>query len=167
MNDSQKEETTNQAPEAFFPVSLRKLIILSFLSFGVYHIHWFYKNWLTIEHKTGKKGQAACGALFAPFCSYGVFREIAKQAKPYGLNLTPPPSVLAFVYFVLWAAAKFDLPVTLLVLLNFLPLVAAQVVVNRINHEAFPNLDPNDNITMQNVVFILSVFAVVMLLALA
>ena len=47
---SAAEEIADSAP-MYFPVSLTKLVVISFWTFGLYEIYWFYKNWSLINQR--------------------------------------------------------------------------------------------------------------------
>ncbi len=66
--DSESDQTNNQTMStlenneplqknstAFFPVSEGKLITLYILSFGLYGVYWFYKNWKLQQKSMDKK----------------------------------------------------------------------------------------------------------------
>ena len=39
----------------FFATSQAKLAIMSIATLGIYDIWWFYKNWLAVRARTGRK----------------------------------------------------------------------------------------------------------------
>ena len=54
-NQTTEEELSPGNTVEFFPVSEGKLITLYILSFGLYGIYWFYKNWKLQQKKIDKK----------------------------------------------------------------------------------------------------------------
>ena len=46
------DDQSNKRPEArYFPVSPAKFVVLSLLTFGIYGIYWFYKNWRYVRER--------------------------------------------------------------------------------------------------------------------
>ncbi|QNP47506.1 hypothetical protein [Diaphorobacter aerolatus] len=74
----------NQPP--FFPVSLRKLAVLSICTMGLYHLYWFHAHWRHVRVWNGgcDFSPARRTLLFLFFC-YPLFRRVRTlEAKTDG-----------------------------------------------------------------------------------
>ena len=66
---------------AYFPVSEGKFITLYILSFGLYGVYWFYKNWKLQESKMDKKIYPVWRAIFSIFFTHALFKRIDQSAS--------------------------------------------------------------------------------------
>lgn len=65
----------------YFPVSEGKFITLYILSFGLYGVYWFYKNWKLQEAKMDKKIYPVWRAIFSIFFTHALFKRIDQSAS--------------------------------------------------------------------------------------
>ena len=138
----------------FFPVSEGKLITLYILSFGLYGIYWFYKNWKLQQSKIDKKIFPVLRAVFSIFFTHSLFNRINNNAgnlpqkHRFNANILATIFVGAIIISNIIAAVSLntslleDLPssgifITSLIifLLSVYPLVIVQATVNRINND--------------------------------
>ena len=80
ISESSEVLPGNKEPE-FFPVSEGKLISMYILSFGLYGIYWFYKNWQLQQPKMDKKIMPMMRGIFSIFFTHSLFRIIDKGAE--------------------------------------------------------------------------------------
>ena len=64
----------------YFPVSEGKLMTLYILSFGLYGVFWFYKNWKLQQPMMDKKIYPVWRAIFSIFFTHALFRRIDQSA---------------------------------------------------------------------------------------
>lgn len=138
----------------FFPVSEGKLITLYILSFGLYGIYWFYKNWKLQQSKIDKKIFPVLRAVFSIFFTHSLFNRINNSAgnlpqkHRFNANILATIFVGAIIFsniidpVSLNTSLLEDLPssgifITSLIifLLSAYPLVVVQATVNRINND--------------------------------
>ena len=138
----------------FFPVSEGKLITLYILSFGLYGIYWFYKNWKLQQSKIDKKIFPILRAVFSIFFTHSLFNRINNSAgnlpqkHRFNANILATIFVGAIIFsniidpVSLNTSLLEDLPssgifITSLIifLLSAYPLVVVQATVNRINND--------------------------------
>lgn len=121
-----------------FYTDSRKLAIFSTLSFGIYYVYWFYRNWKLIN-LVGKKKYSAFWrtvSLIVPILNlYQAavqFEEIKQLAIEEDFKLSY--SVTFCILFYLFLSALWQLPgyYSYLGALSFLPLLPVQKAVNRI-----------------------------------
>ena len=78
---SEKLESANENSDIrFFPVSEGKLITMYIVSFGMYSIYWFYKNWKLQQASMDKKISPVWRSIFWIFFTHALFRRIDQQA---------------------------------------------------------------------------------------
>lgn len=162
MNDSGKDiqhdllENNNDTESSleYFPVSEGKLMTLYILSFGLYGVYWFYKNWKLQQPKMDKKIIPLMRAIFSIFFTHSLFNRINKSAEhleqkhTFNANLLATFFVAAVVVgnlldriaastSVLENLSNNTIIITSLVifLLSAYPLAAVQATVNRINND--------------------------------
>ena len=141
------------AETKFFPVSEGKLITLYILSFGLYGVYWFYKNWKLQQPLMDKKIYPVWRAIFSIFFTHSLFKRIDQQAvnlaqqDKFNANILATFFVAAIVISnvldrlsttsLLQNMTSSTVIITSLVLflLSTYPLVRVQATVNRINHD--------------------------------
>jgi hypothetical protein len=64
----ENNEALQQNSTAFFSVSEGRLITLYILSFGLYGVYWFYKNW-KLQKKSMDKKSIRYGELYSQYYS--------------------------------------------------------------------------------------------------
>lgn len=145
---------TEEHPAVFFPVSEGKFITLYILSFGLYGVYWFYKNWKILEPTMDKKIYPVWRAIFSVFFTHALFKRIDESASYLEKQHQFNASSLAtfFVAAVVVSSILENLASNSAVLLNtsnnsviivslllFLvstyPMVKVQATVNRINND--------------------------------
>jgi hypothetical protein len=72
---------TDEDQPRYFPVSEGKLMTLYILSFGLYGVYWFYKNWKLQEPMMDKKIYPVWRAIFSIFFTHALFRRIDQSAS--------------------------------------------------------------------------------------
>lgn len=169
MNDSDRdieqasleaaEEANTESGETessleYFPVSEGKLMTLYILSFGLYGVYWFYKNWKLQQPKMDKKIFPLMRAIFSIFFTHSLFHRIDRSAEHLEKKHRFNANMLAtfFVAAVLVGNLLDRVPVgtnmmevlssnTLIIvslaifLISVYPLVTVQATINRINND--------------------------------
>ena len=72
---------TDEDQPRYFPVSEGKFMTLYILSFGLYGVYWFYKNWKLQEPKMDKKIYPVWRAIFSIFFTHALFKRIDQSAS--------------------------------------------------------------------------------------
>lgn len=138
-----------EAAPIFHPVSLTKLLVLSFGTLGIYQYYWVYKNWQHYKLRTGEQISPFPRALFAILFIYQLFKQIDQQAERYNTR-----RIQAGLLAIFWIAAsliwKLPDPYWLLTFLSILLLVPVQIAVNDLNAVAAPGHDVNAKFTGWN-----------------
>jgi hypothetical protein len=148
------------AEPIFFPVSRTKLIVMLLVTFTLYQLVWFYKNW-TLVRSRGEQVIPVLRTIFAVFFCYALFDRVRSRAAQVGIAL--PAGLLATGWIVCTVATnvldrvvppeRFPAvyTVTLLLLVaSVLFLLPVQQAINAINRAEAPDHDPNERFTAVN-----------------
>jgi len=138
----------------FFPVSEGKLITLYIVSFGMYAVYWFYKNWQLQQPLMDKKISPTWRAIFSIFFTHALFKRIDQQAvhldkkNRFSANILATLFVAAIIVSnildrLTMGVGIFDetsqnsiIIISLaLFFLSIYPMVKVQATVNRINDD--------------------------------
>jgi len=152
-NTENNENPVSRGP-LFFPVSEDKLMTLYILSFGLYGVYWFYKNWKCQEQLMDKKIYPLWRAIFSIFFTHALFKRIEQQASHLEQRHQFKAGALAtFFVFTIVASNVVDrlaistgmlanisdnfivITSLALFLLSTYPLLKVQSTVNRINND--------------------------------
>jgi len=129
---------------AFFPVSESKLFWMYLLSFGLYAIYWFYKNWKLQQPRMQKRINAPLRSLFFIFFTHALFRRIQGSARDTAGGYRFVGSIHATLFVLLSLAVNVlsflsgdtlsahDFYMLVLLFLSALPLQQAQAAINHI-----------------------------------
>ncbi len=79
-NDNSEYIDAEYSETKFFPVSEGKFITLYILSFGLYGVYWFYKNWKLQQPLMDKKIYPVWRAIFSIFFTHSLFKRIDQSA---------------------------------------------------------------------------------------
>jgi hypothetical protein len=92
---------------AYHHVSALKFIIFSALSFGIYDVFWFYRNWRFIKMRDGSNIMPFWRAIFSPIWCYSLTRDIARTAGISGISTAV---AVAIVYLPSRLFGNFPIP---------------------------------------------------------
>jgi hypothetical protein len=91
----------------FYVVSVRKLIVMTFFTFGFYLVYWNYRNWATYKRATGEKVIPLLRAFFAVFFLYALLKRVddGLRARNLASGFSPVLLTLGIVITVMLACA--------------------------------------------------------------
>ncbi|HJR70574.1 MAG TPA: hypothetical protein VKA43_11075 [Gammaproteobacteria bacterium] len=147
---------------AFFPVSRTKLVVMSLLTFTLYQLVWFYKNW-ALERARGTPAMPIMRAIFAVFFCYSLFNRIRRRRNDLPSARLPAGVLAAGWIIVTLLSGVYDrigmrveepalvfLVSLLLGYSSVLFLIPVQNAVDTINRDEAPGHDPNSRFTVWN-----------------
>jgi len=168
---------------AFFPVSEGKLITLYILSFGLYGVYWFYRNWKLQQPTMSKNIYPVWRAIFSIFFTHSLFKRINQQAS--NLEEKHRFNANAFAtFFVVTIIASYvvdrlvgttqtpgdmfnnTIIISSLVLfiLSVIPIAKAQATVNRINNDMLGYLNHKYSLANYVLIALGSIFWILLVL---
>ena len=134
----------------FFAVSTLKLFALSFCTFGLYELYWFYKNWQLIKEREQTSIVPALRALFGILFCYAFFSRVRDFDAPVANKSRLAAGPLAAAWIITSLTHKLPDPYWIGSLLAVLFLLPVQARINAINLEVAPDHDPNSRFSALN-----------------
>ncbi len=143
----------------FFPVSIRKLVVMSTATFGIYLVYWAYKNWQLIKARDGIAIQPFWRAVFFIFFIHPLLEKIKNTANTSGVSTNYSSLLITILLIALRVSERVsaDLPIMVAIVIGVgygLILIPVQKTVNRVNLMLVPNHHPNDRFSVWNIIAI-------------
>lgn len=125
----------------YFAISPKRLALFSIITFGIYEIYWFYKNWQAVKKAEGQNILPFWRAIFAVFFCHSLFKKVLESAKSRGYLESYSPGWLATVYILLLVIGNglskvesndpgLNLIWLIVAVATFIPLLSVQKVIN-------------------------------------
>ena len=121
-----------------FYIPEKKLIFVCLLSFGLYELYWFYRNWKAIRDHEQIRISPVWRSIFSVLFCYNFFKRIRKAATARGYSSSYSAGALALLYIVLTMLLKLPAPWDQLELLTFIPLVMINPAICYLNQSYDP-----------------------------
>lgn len=141
----------DEATLPFFPVTTRKLLILSLCSFSIYELYWFYKNWQRIQESSREPLSPFWRAFFAPVFAFSLFGRVRDHAIVEGVSVRWNAAVLGTLFLLLTASSRLPEAWGLLWLGAVVPLIPVQRLMQDLNARSNPRAPKNGRFTRGNV----------------
>lgn len=133
----------------YFAISPGRLILFSVLTFNLYEVFWFYKNWLAIQKAENTKIAPFWRSVFTVFFCFDFFKRVLESAKNNGYKKVVSAGWIAAAYIILLfignAVGRMDDPdgtylfwTLVLLVLTPLPLIPIQQAINFNNEKVNP-----------------------------
>jgi len=119
----------------YFPVTRRKFIFMNLITWNLYTLYWFWKNWRYVKDRDSSSILPWARALFAPLWYYALLAAIRRH------HFRGPSRLSSFFlgavpYFLTLFLANLPDPYWLLSLLAFVPLLPAVSQINHLNRKS-------------------------------
>lgn len=150
----------------FFPVSARKLLVMSLLTLSLYEFYWFYRNWQIEKQSEHPQIMPVGRSLLVYFFCYPLFKRVAERGTRHGLAALPA-GWLAAGWIITSLMGELPPPYLFVVFLTVFFLLPVQRVANAVNERESPGHDPNDRFTLWNLLWIAVTLATAVLVWLA
>ncbi|MEN5173044.1 hypothetical protein ABE427_09935 [Acinetobacter higginsii] len=111
-------------------ISMKRFIILSITSFGLYQIWWMFKAWRFFAIKDNLKIMPAARAIFSIFFLYSLFNKIQNYAQANGYTRSFSSAWMFVGYLLIIFAYYLPDPYWLITLFDFIFLIPAFVALN-------------------------------------
>jgi len=129
---------------SFDPPSTAKLVILSVASLGFYQMYWLYSCWAGMNETGYKKTIPWLRVLLYPLFALSCFRWIESVAARDGLKTKWSAGFLFSAFFILTCCSLLPNPYGLLSLLNFVPMITANLLAVYVNERDIPGYEPDN-----------------------
>ncbi len=169
-NSIQEKGESSPAVE-YFSISTGRLFLFSVLTFNLYEIYWFARNWDAVKKATGKNIYPFWRAIFCVFFCYELFSRVFNSAKSEGYKKAYSAGWLATAYITLLVVGNaysrssaqimgvdpgtYRLLFFVLIVLTPLPLLAVQGAINLHNSKTVRDYTPTTTFTAGEVVLII------------
>jgi hypothetical protein len=100
-------------------ISLSKFILLSFITFGLYSIWWFYKSWRFFQQKENSDILPAVRAIFSIVFLYQLLSKILSFAKQKGYSGSYSSTLIFISFFFTNLLSRLPDPYWLISSLSF------------------------------------------------
>jgi hypothetical protein len=143
---------------SFFPVSERKLLVLSLLTLGLYQFYWFYQHWQTEKQREHPRIMPAWRSILVYFFCYSLFQRINERAAAQRLG-SVPAGWLALGWILTSLMGELPPPYAFAIFLTVFFLLPVQRLANAVNEREAPGHDPNDRFTLWNLLWVVVTLA--------
>jgi len=137
----------------YFSVPTTKLIVMCVLSFGIYEVYWFYKNWKAVVVQEQKKMRPFWRAIFALFYCYSLFKRILISAVSKGYQTKMSYTTLTVCYIVITMLHRLPDPFWLASFFTFIPLVYVADAIRYNNAQLNPEFADSSKWTRKDIIF--------------
>lgn len=151
----------------YYSIYPGRLFLFSILTFNLYEIYWFYRNWLAVKKAEGTNIQPFWRAIFTVFFCYEFFTKVLRTAKSNGYTDSYSAGWMATAYIVLLLAGNalgrangidpgsYLLGLIILLILTPLPLLPIQRAINFNNAKIVPHHSVTKTFTAWEVTLII------------
>lgn len=119
----------------FLAPPAHKLAVMVVVTFGLYLIWWFYRNWRAVQRHEGRRRAPVWRAIFSFLSAYGLFKSINRIAA--GNDAIARPKInsggLAIAYAALYLCAYLPPPWWLVFVFCFFPLLPVNALARHYN----------------------------------
>ena len=91
----------SSAEDEFYVVAPRKFYWLSILTFNVYLIYWFYRNWRQVKRQTSESIWPHARGIFFIFFTHSLFGDVDQKIKSLGKQFIWNPNSIATMVVIL------------------------------------------------------------------
>lgn len=152
-NTAARAPAAEAAGPPFFPVSQRKLLVMSLLTLSLYEFYWFYRHWQIEKQREHPQIMPVWRSLLVYFFCYPLFKRIAERGARQGLPALPA-GWLAVGWIITSLMGELPPPYLFAVFFTGFFLLPVQRVANAVNTRESPAHDPNDRFTRWNLLWI-------------
>jgi hypothetical protein len=135
----------NNKDQFAFSQPVWHFIVLSILTFGIYDIYWYYRNWkyIVVYKSLGISPGWRTVGLFVPilnlFLIYGAHKDYKNLIREEGINRDIYPGRITLVIVITGILTRLPDPFWLLCFLATIPLAIVQGILNELWRKVQPD----------------------------
>lgn len=157
----------NFESQRFYPISMKKFILMNVFTLGLFHVFWSYKNWIYIEKENKKSFWSFPRSFFYAFTFYSFNSWVNKKSMNDSDSENGYSNDIAiFILIGLISAfvfnafndSVFEVLIILLVVLCYAPFVR---FFSNLNNEKNINFEKNSELTVLHYIFFICAFPLV------
>ena len=107
----------------FFEVGVRKFVVMSIFTWGLYDLYWSYQQWVRIRDRGREHLSPFWRTFFAYLWGFSLFARVSEEARRKHMPVAWDSSLLGAVYFALGIAWRLPDPWWFVSLFAFVPVV--------------------------------------------
>jgi hypothetical protein len=130
LSDEPEGTIDSQTTPYPYVVSIKKFLILSVFTLGIYELYWLYKQFKSFKTVTPIKGPAWLLALFGGITAYSLFKTVANAVKSITPAINLKAGLWALIYLAGNCLAFLPSPYSYFGYLSFLAFVPVQQHIN-------------------------------------
>lgn len=111
-------------------ISVGKFIFYSIISFGIYEIVWFYRNWKFFKEKENLNISPFWRTIFAIFFIKDLFKRMLKLSQENGYKETYSSGWLTAAWFIITLLSRLPDPFWSVSMFTFIPLLGPLNAIN-------------------------------------
>lgn len=159
----EQENQQNNPKEKFSKViPTWKFILLSIITFGIYELVWFYKNWKLLKEEKGLKISPFWRAFFAPLFAGSIAGHLQKYLKEKNSPCDYSATLIGISYFILKILCKLPDPYWLVSFFTFIPMLPLVNSMNSYWEKEEQNLLPKKFTWWQIILIILGIILLIL-----
>ena len=112
-------------------ISIWKFILLSLITFGIYELVWFYRNWKFLKKEQNLKITPFLRTIFSTIFAWSFASYLKKFLKENNIICNYSPFFIWISYFIICILWKLPDPYSLLWYLTFVPLIPLVKSMNK------------------------------------
>ena len=140
-------------------IPIWKFILLSVITFGIYELIWFYRNWKFLKEKNKMNISPFLRAVFAPLFAASIAKHILELLKEKNYQPQYSSTTIGISYFVISALWRLPDPYWLISFFTFLPMIPIVKAMNIYWQKENPDLPLKNFLWWQ---IILVIFGVIL-----
>jgi len=139
----------------YFSVSTKKLVVMCILTFGIYDLYWFYKNWKAVKVQEQKKLSPFWRTIFSIIFCYSLFKRVNVSAEKKGFKPRMSHGALTALYIFATMLGRLPDPFWFLSFASLISLVYATDAIRHINHHVNSGAQENNKLTGIEIFFLI------------
>ncbi|MDO8728010.1 MAG: hypothetical protein Q7J35_18310 [Candidatus Methanoperedens sp.] len=132
-----------------------QFVILSILSFGLYEIYWFYKNWKSIKEHEKLDISPFWRAFFTVIFAYSLFEKVRVLAKEKGSTENFSSALLTVIFVALTLLSRLPEPYMWISIFSVGPLIFVQKALNYYWQQEQTHLQTRTKLSRNEIVLII------------
>ena len=154
-----KETQQNNQTEKFSPeVPVGRFILLSLITFGIYELVWFYRNWKLLQKRRKLENFSVLACIFCfSFFAGSIAGTFTKFLNKKHIETDYSATGIGIFYFILAILWRFPDPYSLISSFTFIPMLPLVKAMNRYWQKELQNAQPKKFTWWQIILIILGI----------
>jgi hypothetical protein len=161
---TQENQQNNQKEKISRVIPTWKFILLSVITFGIYELVWFYRNWKLLKQEKDLKISPFWRAWFAPFWAGSIAGHLQKYLKEKNIPCDYSSTLIGISYFIIFILWRLPDPYWLVSFFTFIPMLPLVNSMNEYWQKEEQNLPPKKFTWWQIILLILGIILLILII---